>query len=282
MTHHFKGHFIRVLGGLLSALCLFSTASHGQDEADGAPPPTPSTIQADTSSPPVAQTLVPVGVFAMQLSEALKLGSVQDEAKAEELLSSLGIEPQNGWLAEYPVTPDVLGDVEKGISVASDKGKIKLTKDQVLKLVGDVKAKLGFDVNPGPNAPAGLIERPGNKTIYSYTDREGVIHFTDDYDSIPKEYQENAKIVTESTLHQILGVKGGGATEAPGPQYMANSNPEDINNYYFVQGPPLVTYYAPPDPYYYLYLGSLSVLVHGFLFSGVLCVEQFPPAGVFK
>ena len=43
----------------------------------------------------------------MQLAEALKLGPVPDEAKAEELLSSLGIEPKNGWLAEYPVTPDV-------------------------------------------------------------------------------------------------------------------------------------------------------------------------------
>jgi hypothetical protein len=112
-------------------LCLLSTVSHGQDEGDDiAPPPTPSTIQTDTNSPPVAQTLVPEGVFAMQLAKALKLGSLQDEAKAEELLSSLGIEPKNGWLAEYPVTPDVLGDVEKGISVASDQGKIKLTKDQ--------------------------------------------------------------------------------------------------------------------------------------------------------
>jgi hypothetical protein len=70
--------------------------------------------------PPVAQTLVPEGVFATQLAEALKLGSVPNEAKAEELLSSLGIEPKNGWLAEYPVTPKVLGEIEKGISVASD------------------------------------------------------------------------------------------------------------------------------------------------------------------
>ena len=205
MTHHFKGHFIRILSGLLVALCMLSTAAHGQgEEDDAAPPPTPSTIPADTNSPPVAHTLVPEGVLAMQLTEALKLGPVTDEAKAEELLSSLGIEPKNGWLAEYPVTPDVLGDVEEGISKASEQRKIKLTKDQVLKLVGDVKAKLGFDVNPGSNPPAGLIESPGNKTIYSYTDSEGVIHFTDDYDSIPKEYQKNAKIVTESTLHEIL------------------------------------------------------------------------------
>ena len=122
-TQGFKWHFIRVLSGLLAALCLLSTASHGQDEGDDAPP-TPSTIQTDTNSPPVAQTLVPEGIFAMQLAEALKLSPVPDEATAEELLSNLGIEPKNGWLAEYPVTPAVLGDVEKGISVASDQGKM--------------------------------------------------------------------------------------------------------------------------------------------------------------
>ena len=275
-TQGFKWHFIRVLSGLLAALCLLSTASHGQDEGDDAPPPTPSTIQTDTNSPPVAQTLVPEGIFAMQLAEALKRGPVPDEATAEELLSNLGIEPKNGWLAEYPVTPAVLGDVEKGISVASDQGKIALTKDQALKLLGDVKTKLGVDINPGSNAPAGLIERPGNKTIYSYTDSEGVLHFTDDYDSIPKEYQKNAKIVTESTLHQILGGSDGGATEAPGPQYMANPNLEDINNYYYEQGPPLVTYYAPPDPYYYLYSWvPYPFWSTGFYFPGFFVLNNF-------
>jgi len=275
-THGFKWHFIRVLSGLLAALCLLSTASHGQDEGDDAPSPTPSTIQTDTNSPPVAQTLVPEGIFAMQLAEALKLGPVPDEAKAEELLSSLGIEPKNGWLTEYPVTPDVLGDVEKGISVASDQGKIAFTKDQALKLVSDVKAKLGFDVNPGPNVPVGLIERPGNKTIYSYTDSKGVLHITDDYDSIPKEYQKNVKILTQSALHELLSGTSGGATEAPGPQYMANPNPEDINDYYYEQGPPVVTYYSPPDPYYYLYSWvPYPFWSTGFFFPGFFVLNNF-------
>ena len=167
-THGFKWHFIHVSRAILTALYLLSTASHGQDEGnDAPPPPSPSTIQTDTNLPSVEQTLVPEDVFAMRLAEALKLGPVPDEARAEELLSGVGIEPKNGWIAEYPVTPAVLGDVEKGISVASDQGKIALTKDQALKRIGDVKTRLGFEVNPGPNAPAGLIKRPGNTTIYS-------------------------------------------------------------------------------------------------------------------
>jgi hypothetical protein len=276
LTHHFKGHFIRVLSGLLVSLCLLSAAAHGQDEEDGISSPSPSPNQTDTNLPPVAQTLVPEGIFAMQLAEALKVGPVPNEAKAEELLSDLGIEPKNGWLAEYPVTPAVLGDIEKAISVASNKRKIALTKDQALKLVSDVKAKLGFDVNPGPKPPDRLIEKPVNTTIYRYTDSEGVLHFTDVYDSIPKEYKKNAKIVTESRLHEHLGEISGAATEVPGPQYMANPNPEDINNYYYEQGPPLVTYYTPPDPYYYLYSWvSYPFWSTGFYFPGFFVLNNF-------
>jgi hypothetical protein len=213
----------------------------------------------------------------MQLAEALKLGSVPDAARAEVLLSSLGIEPKNGWLAEYPVTPDVLGDVEKGISVASGQGKFVLTKDQALKVVAEVKAKLGFDVNPGSNAPPGVVTQPSNTRIYNYTDSKGIVHFTDEYDSIPKEYQKAAKIVSPSTPHEFSSTAPvDGAADLPGPQYRVNMNPEAINNYFYEQGPPLVTYYAPPDPYYYLYSWvPYSFWSTGFYFPGYFVLNNF-------
>ncbi len=275
LTHNCKWHFTGVLRGLFVALCLLSTTSHGQGTEDDAPPPTTSTIETDINAPPVAQTLIPESVFAMQLAEALKLGQVTDEAKAEELLSGLGIEPKNGWLAEYPVTPAVLGDIEKGITMASDQKKIALTKNQALKLVNDVKAKLGLDINPGSNAPTGQIKSSGNTTIYSYTDRKGMIYYTDDFDSIPKEYQKTAKIVSRSTHHDLSG-EAGGTTETPETQYIVNPNPEQINNYYYEQGPPLVTYYSPPDPYYYLYSWvPYPFWSTGFYFPGFFVLNNF-------
>jgi hypothetical protein len=87
------------------------------------------TIQPGINSPLIDQALVPDDVFAEQLAESLRLGPVTDAAKAEALLSGFGIEPKNGWIAEYPVTPDVLGDIiENGVSKASDQGKITLRK----------------------------------------------------------------------------------------------------------------------------------------------------------
>ena len=97
-THYLKWRFIRNLCTFLAALILLSSASFGQDDEKGVPPPTPSATQTDTNLPPVEQALVPEGVFAMQLAEALKLGPVSGEAKAEELFSGLGIEPKNGWI----------------------------------------------------------------------------------------------------------------------------------------------------------------------------------------
>jgi hypothetical protein len=188
-AHGFKWHFILDLSVLLVALCLPLTASYGQGEELVEPLPTPSTHQDGASWPSAEQTQVPEGTFAVQLAEALKLGSISGGTKAEELLSNLGIKPSNGWVSERPITPVALNDIEKGISAASDQKKIALKKDQALKLFGDVKAKLGLNVNPSPET---LVDQtPGNRVIYRYTDAEGVIHFTDVYDSIPEEYRKN-------------------------------------------------------------------------------------------
>jgi len=251
--HILKRHSTHVLRALFITLSLLSTASQGQGERNGAPLPTPSTNVSVINRPSVEQTLVPESVLAMQLAEALELGPISDEAKAEELLSGLGIEPKNGWIAEYPVTPEVLGGIEKGIVMASEQGKIALTKDQALQIFGDVKARLGFDVKPGPNPPAGLIKKPGNTTIYSYTDDKGETHFTDDLDSIPKANRKNMKIISQAALNKALGSISSGTDKAYGPQYMANPESDIIDKQYDEQGPPLVTYYAPPDSYNYLY-----------------------------
>ena len=252
-THISEWHFIPVARFLLIALSLLSIASHAQDAKNGAPLPTPSTTQTGINPTSIEQTLVPESVFAMQLAEALKLGPVTDEAKVEELLSGLGIEPKNGWISEYPVTPEVLGDVEKVIDMASDQGKIALTKDQALKVFDDVKAKLGFDVKPGSNSPAGLIKKPGKTTVYMYTDNNGRAHFTDDQDSIPVENRKTMKIISQTSLSGLSGSTVSGTTQAPAPQYKAKPKPEVINQQYEKQGPPVVTYYAPPDSYIYLY-----------------------------
>ncbi len=282
-THPCKLHSFRISSVLLIVLCLFSTASRSQDEGGGAPSPTTTTIQPGINSPSIDQALVPEGVFVEQLAESLKLGPVTDEAKAEELLSRLGIEPKNGWIAEYPVTPDVLGDIENGVSKASDQGKIVLRKEDALKLIGDVKAKLGFDVAPGSKVPVGLTEKPTNKIIYTYSDNKGEIHITDNLDSIPKQYRARVKV--RSPLNRNGAGKNAEDDETTGAglQHMANPDPDDVDDYYYGQGPPTVTYYTPPAPYSYLYSWvPYPFWSTGFYFPGFFVLNNFHRHVVFN
>jgi hypothetical protein len=236
-----------------AADCLLSMAAHGQDEENKPQSSASSAIPTDTHLPSIEQALIPEGVFAMQLAEALKLGSSLDEAEAEALLSGLGIEPKNGWITDYPVTPTVLGDIEKGIVTASGQGKIALPKDQVLKLLGEVKTKLGLDIESASKVPAGLSRKSEKKTVYSYIDSQGVTHYTDIYESIPTEYRHSIRTLSLSTAQGISDNIWDNRARISDPESLAIPIPDDINDYYEEQGPPVVTYYSPPVPYDYLY-----------------------------
>jgi len=85
--------------------------------------------------PPIGQSLVREGSFAMKLAEALKTEPVKSEAEAESRLASMGIAPRNGWIADYPLTPDIIGEVRNAIGVALDSGKLAMNKDEALMAV---------------------------------------------------------------------------------------------------------------------------------------------------
>ena len=91
---------------------------------------------------PTGQSLVREGPFAVKLAEALKMGPVESEAEAESRLTSMGIAPRNGWIADYPVTSDVIGELQNAIGSAADSGKLAMEKDEAVKafqgLVADI------------------------------------------------------------------------------------------------------------------------------------------------
>jgi hypothetical protein len=88
--------------------------------------------------PSTEQSLVREGFFAMKLAEALKIGPVKSEAEAENSLASMGIAPKNGWIADYPLTPEVIAELQNAIRTAADSGKIAMNKDQALKAFEDL------------------------------------------------------------------------------------------------------------------------------------------------
>jgi uncharacterized membrane protein YgcG len=264
---------------LIAAWVLLPIAAYGQEETSG-PPATPLPDSMSVRNPPVEQPLVPEGVLAVQLVEALKMGQTQDEAQAENLLSAVGIEPKNGWIAGYPVTPAVIGEIEKGVATAAAAGRLGMGKEPALKAVGNLKAQLGLSVTPGATLPSASQTAPSGGTpstiIYKYIDKNGVVHFTDRYETIPQEYRDRIEMIRETVQPQP---SVGPAQEEAGEQannYPATPSPEVINNYYYNEGPPVVTYYAPPEPYYYLYSWvPYPFWCSGFFFPGFFMLHDF-------
>lgn len=115
-----------------------------------------ATKAADTESqtsqvPPVAQALVREGDFAIRLAADLDLGKPSDEATAENLLATAGIAPANGWISDYPVTPQIIGQLQDSLAKAAADGKVNLSAEQVTSGLHQLVAQLNL---PEP-APAG-------------------------------------------------------------------------------------------------------------------------------
>jgi hypothetical protein len=94
--------------------------------------------QSRSEPPSVGESLVREGFFAMKLAEALKIGPVKSEAEAESVLASAGVAPRNGWIADYPVTPNIIGELRNAIGTAADSGKIAMNKNEAMKTFEDL------------------------------------------------------------------------------------------------------------------------------------------------
>jgi hypothetical protein len=176
------------------------------------------TVQTTAANPPIAQPLVREGDLAVKLVGVLNLGAAANETEAESILGSAGIAPRNGWIADYPVTPDIIGELQQSISDAADSKRLSMSRDEALKALQDVTAESNLSVKPyTPDQTAGNPES---------------------YENYP--------------------------------------NPDVINNYYATQGPPVVTYYAPPPDYFYLYAWvPYPFWWYGFWFPGFFCLHDF-------
>jgi hypothetical protein len=102
--------------------------------------------ETTTKAPPISQTLIREGDFAIKLVEALMVGQAKSEAEAESMLASVGIAPQNGWIADYPVTPDIIGELEKAVGEAADAKRLPIGRDEALKTFRTAAAELELPI----------------------------------------------------------------------------------------------------------------------------------------
>jgi hypothetical protein len=164
--------------------------------------------------PPVAQPLVREGDFAIKLAALYGLGVPANETEAEDLLSSVGVIPLNGWISDYPVTPEILGQLQEAVARAASEGRLSMTAEKATQHLYDLASQMNLPVPAGPGSTAAA------------------------------------------------------ATKAP--------EQPDIYNYYTGYGPPIITYYPPPYPYFYLYAWvPYPVWWYGYWYSGFYICNNF-------
>jgi hypothetical protein len=156
------------------------------------------------TAPPIEQTLVREGDFALRLADTLSLAKTDNESDAERVLASAEIAPKNGWISDFPVTPDVLAEIRASVVDAAESGRIKMDK----KIAEDRFYALSKDME--------LPIVAGNDTA-----------------------------TADSNMGYVTGEEYGEAADY--------QDQNAINDYYYDEGPPVITYYAPPPDYFYLY-----------------------------
>jgi len=102
--------------------------------------------ETGTQVPPISQTLIREGEFAVKLAESLKMGQPKSEVEAETILTSVGIGPKNGWIADYPVTPDIIGELQNAVGSAVDADKLGMNRDEAVKAFQDLAVQQGLPV----------------------------------------------------------------------------------------------------------------------------------------
>lgn len=147
-----------------------------------------------TGYPQLAESLVREGDLAVRLVEAFNLGTALTEAEAESILISFDISPKNGWIADYPITPDIIGELQAAISEAAESGELAIGKEAALQILQDV--------------------------------------------------------LSDNNLSAQADTSGQDTDETSAPDYPDTTV---VSDYYRDEGPPVVTYYAPPPDYVYLY-----------------------------
>ena len=113
--------------------------------------------QNKAGPPPSERSLVREGYFAMELAGVLEIGEVKSEAEAEDKLATVSIAPKKGWISDYPLTPNIVGELRNAVSEAADSGKIAMNREEAIKAFQDLITSMESQ-NAGMSCP--LVGNP--------------------------------------------------------------------------------------------------------------------------
>src|SRR5208337_3787364 len=123
--------------------------------------------------PPVAQVLVREGDFAIGLAAELNLGNPANEAEAEDMLVRAGVSPLNGWIPDYPMTPEIIGQVADSIAAAAGEGKLLMNAGDATTVLYSLASQMNLPAPAGPGAGAAPEVQSNPTVVNNYYYDEG-------------------------------------------------------------------------------------------------------------
>lgn len=121
--------------------------------------------------PPVSQTLVREGDYAVRLAQALKLGKMS-EVQAESRLASLGIAPLSGWISDFPVTPDIVAEVHSAVKRAAEDKRLSMDSKKAGEAMDKLDSGMGLPVKAaqGEQPPEGYKSHQESSQYGNYSE----------------------------------------------------------------------------------------------------------------
>ncbi|MHB8173308.1 MAG: hypothetical protein ACYDFU_02455, partial [Nitrospirota bacterium] len=151
---------------------------------------TAATTGKEKGKPPISQTLVREGDYAVRLAESLKLGKLTD-VQAESKLASVGIAPLSGWISDFPVTPDIVAEVKSAVDKSAAEGKITISVKKADEALAKLNTSIGLPVRAAGSTPPKGYESWQNSSQYNNESEEYPPTVIDSY-----YYDEGPPVVT--------------------------------------------------------------------------------------
>jgi hypothetical protein len=104
----------------------------------------------DEEEQTIAPSVVRQGDFALRLAQALNLPA-SEEGEAARALTALGIQPVGGWVADYPMTPQIVAELRNAVVAAATAGRLVMRLDAAMRAFTELVAEFGL---PLPAEPA--------------------------------------------------------------------------------------------------------------------------------
>ena len=101
----------------------------------------------------IAPSLARQGDFALRLVQSLGLPTAEDEQGAIGALNALGIHAVDGWMADYPMTPQIVMELRDAVIATAAAGQLNMDVDAAMRAYAELVVEFGLppplDVAPG-------------------------------------------------------------------------------------------------------------------------------------